>query len=94
MLCGIANVTYHLLEFRQKLFEHQEDKTQIENLQTQELAKVKRLVHLREQELSEKTAALKEANQQLEKLRVEITRLRRQEELLSDVQVFYWQGFS
>lgn len=67
--------------------EHQEDKDQIENLQTQELAKVKHLVLLREKELAEKVAALKEATQQLDRLRNEVTRLRGQEELLSDVQV-------
>lgn len=67
--------------------EHQEDKDQIETFQTQELAKVKHLVLLREQELAEKSAALKEATQQLDKLRNEMGRLRRQEELLSDVQV-------
>lgn len=67
--------------------EHQEDKDQIENFQIQELGKVKHLVLLREQELSEKNATVKEMSQQLEKLRSELTRLRRQEELLSDVQV-------
>lgn len=66
---------------------HQEDKEQIENLQTQELAKVKHLVLLRDQELEEKSILLKEAQQQLEKMRCEVLRLRRQEEQLSDVQV-------
>lgn len=60
---------------------------QIENLQSQELYKVKQLVLLREQELAEKNTALKDATAQLEKIRNEVTRLRRQEELLSDVQV-------
>lgn len=69
------------------MVEHQEDKDQIENLQTQELAKVKHLVLLREQELAEKSIALKEANHQLEKLRNEVVRLRHQEEQLSDIQV-------
>ncbi|XP_022904343.2 golgin subfamily A member 1 [Onthophagus taurus] len=69
-----------------KLVTHQEDKEQIENLQTQELSKVKHLVLQRDKELEEKSIALKEANQQLEKLRSELHRLRRQEELLSDVQ--------
>ncbi|XP_044268760.1 golgin subfamily A member 1 [Tribolium madens] len=73
-------------EFKQKLVEHQEDKEQIENFQTQELSKIKHLVLLREQELAEKTAALKEANAQLEKLRSEVSRLCRQEEQLSDLQ--------
>ncbi|EFA04056.1 golgin subfamily A member 1 isoform X1 [Tribolium castaneum] len=73
-------------EFKQKLVEHQEDKEQIENFQTQELSKVKHLVLLREQELAEKTAALKEATAQLEKLRTEVSRLCRQEEQLSDLQ--------
>lgn len=76
-----------LLEFKHRLMEHQEDKDHIENLQTQELAKIKHLVLLKEQELAEKSIALKEATQQLDKLRNETTRLRRQEELLSDVQV-------
>lgn len=70
------------------MVEHQEDKDQIENLQMQELAKVKHLVLLREQELAEKSNALKEANHQLEKLRNEVARLRHQEEQLSDIQVF------
>lgn len=42
---------------------------------------------LREQELFEKSSALKDASAQLEKLRNEVMRLRGQEELLSDVQV-------
>lgn len=58
-------------------------------MQLQELSKIKNLVLLREQELSEKTNALKDASAQLEKLRNEVTRLRRQEELLSDVQVTF-----
>lgn len=70
--------------------EHQVDKDQIENIQSQELTKVKQLVLLREQELAEKNGALKDALQQLEKLRGEVARLRRQEELLSDVQVLFW----
>lgn len=76
-----------MIEFKQKLVEHQEDSEQIENFQLQELSKVKHLVLLRDQELAEKTASLKEANVQLEKLRSEICRLRRQEEQLSDLQV-------
>lgn len=76
-----------VLDFKQKLVVHQEDKEQMENLQTQELAKVKHLVLLRDQELEEKSVLLKEAQQQLEKLRNEVVRLRRQEEQLSDVQV-------
>lgn len=75
------------VDFKQRLVEHQEDKDQMENFQTQELGKVKHLVLLREQELAEKSAALKEATQQLDKLKSEMTRLRRQEEILSDVQV-------
>ena len=67
--------------------EHQEDKEQMENLQTQELSKVKHLVLLRDQELAEKTTSLKDANLHLEKLRNEVSRLRRQEEQLSDLQV-------
>lgn len=67
--------------------EYQEDKEQLENFQTQEIAKVKHLVLLREQELAERTAGLKDCTQQIEKLKAEVNRLRRQEQLLSDVQV-------
>lgn len=70
------------------MIEYQEDKEQLENFQTQEIAKVKHLVLLREQELADRTIAFKDCSQQLEKLRTEVSRLRRQEELLSDVQVF------
>ncbi|KAF5306416.1 hypothetical protein FQA39_LY08925 [Lamprigera yunnana] len=73
-------------ELQKKLVEHREDKEQIENLQTQELSKVKHLILLREQELSEKSALLKDTSQQLDKMRNEVTRLRRQEERLSDIQ--------
>lgn len=67
--------------------EYQEDREQLENFQTQEIAKVKHLVLMREQELAERTASLKDCMQQLEKIRAEVTRLRRQEQLLNDVQV-------
>ncbi|KAJ8983780.1 hypothetical protein NQ317_000340 [Molorchus minor] len=73
-------------EFKLKIIEHRENSEQLETLQNQELSKIKQLVLLREQELAEKTNALKDANIQLEKLRSEVSRLRRQEELLSDVQ--------
>ncbi|KAF7269360.1 golgin 97 [Rhynchophorus ferrugineus] len=73
-------------DLKQKILEHKENSEQIESLQSQELAKVKQLVLQRDKELSEKIAALKEATNQLDKLRSEVGRLRRQEELLSDVQ--------
>lgn len=67
--------------------EHQEDKDQMENFQNQELSKVKYLVHLRDQELTEKTASLRETTIQFDKLKSEVNRLRRQEEQLNDLQV-------
>ncbi|KAK5646660.1 hypothetical protein RI129_005124 [Pyrocoelia pectoralis] len=73
-------------EMQKRLVEHREDKEQIENFQTQELSKIKHLVLLREQELAEKSALLKDTTQQLEKMRTEIARLRRQEECLTDIQ--------
>lgn len=82
-----CNFCLRFLEYKQKILERQENNEQLENLQTQELSKVKHLVLLRDQELAEKNTALKDANIQLEKLRTEVSRLRRQEELLSDVQV-------
>ncbi|XP_050517432.1 golgin subfamily A member 1 [Diabrotica virgifera virgifera] len=73
-------------EFNSKILLHKENNEQLENLQCQELAKVKSLVLLRDQEILEKSTALKDANTQLDKLRSEVVRLRRQEEILSDVQ--------
>lgn len=67
--------------------EHQEDKDQMENFQNQELSKVKYLVHLRDQELAEKSSSLRETSIQLDKLKSEVNRLRRQEEQLNDLQV-------
>lgn len=77
-----------------KVLEHKEDNEQIGNLQLQELSKIKQLVLLRDQELSEKSNALKDASVQLDKLRNEVMRLRRQEELLSDVQVGFFSLFT
>lgn len=89
-VCGNTDKKYtlYIADIQQRLVEHREDKEQIESFQIQELSKVKHLVLLREQELAEKTSSLKETVQQLEKMRNEVTRLRRQEERLSDVQVF------
>uniref|UniRef100_A0A1Y1KKE2 Uncharacterized protein n=1 Tax=Photinus pyralis TaxID=7054 RepID=A0A1Y1KKE2_PHOPY len=73
-------------EMQKRLVEHREDKEQIENFQTQEISKIKHLVLLREKELAEKSSLLKDTTQQLEKMRAEVTRLRKQEECLTDVQ--------
>ncbi|XP_050307065.1 golgin subfamily A member 1 [Anthonomus grandis grandis] len=73
-------------DLKQKILEHKENSDQLESLQYQELSKVKHLVLEKDKELSEKSGALKEATQQIEKLKNELNRLRRQEELLSDVQ--------
>ncbi|KAK9870440.1 hypothetical protein WA026_008008 [Henosepilachna vigintioctopunctata] len=73
-------------DFKQKVVEQQEDKEQIENFQIQELSKIKHLVLLRDKELAEKNSAIKDVQLQLEKMRSEVARLRRQEEHLSDVQ--------
>ncbi|XP_060517177.1 golgin subfamily A member 1 [Cylas formicarius] len=73
-------------DLKQKILEHRENTEQMENLQTQELVKIKHLVLSKEQELTEKSNSLREANAQLEKLRSELSRLRRQEEHMSDLQ--------
>ncbi|CAG9854862.1 unnamed protein product [Phyllotreta striolata] len=73
-------------DFNTKILLHKENNEQLESLQIQEMSKVKNLVLLRDQEIAEKSTALKDANVQLEKLRNEVARLRRQEETLSDVQ--------
>ncbi|KAG5883231.1 hypothetical protein JTB14_011423 [Gonioctena quinquepunctata] len=69
-----------------KILVHKESNEEIGTLQSQELSKIKQLVLLRDQEIAEKSTALKDANIQLEKLKSEMSRLRRQEEVLSDVQ--------
>lgn len=57
------------------------------------MSKIKHLVLLRDKELAEKNASLKEAQLQVEKMRSEMARLRRQEEHLSDVQVCLLDSF-
>nr|XP_023015103.1 golgin subfamily A member 1 [Leptinotarsa decemlineata] len=73
-------------EFNSKILVHKENNEEIGTLQSQELSKIKQLVLLRDEEIASKSTALKEANIQLEKLKNELSRLRRQEEVLSDVQ--------
>jgi len=73
-------------EYKKKVLQYQEDIDQLEGFQTQEMAKIKHLLLVKEQEVAEKAGALKEASGQIENLKVEVTRLRRYEEELANLQ--------
>ncbi|XP_076230906.1 uncharacterized protein LOC143177033 isoform X1 [Calliopsis andreniformis] len=73
-------------EYKKKLYTFQEDAEQLEDLQTQEMAKVKHLLLVKEQEAAEKTHHLKTANAEIETLKSEVSRLRRYEDELNNVQ--------
>ncbi|PNF41515.1 hypothetical protein B7P43_G13037, partial [Cryptotermes secundus] len=74
-------------EYKKKVIQYQEDIEQLEGLQTQEMAKIKHLLLVKEQEVAEKADALKEASSQIESLKLEVTRLRHYEEELANLQV-------
>ncbi|XP_076643374.1 uncharacterized protein LOC143353728 [Halictus rubicundus] len=73
-------------EYKKKLYSFQEDAEQLEDLQTQELAKVKHLLLVKEQEVDEKTQHLKTATTEIDSLKSEVSRLRRYEDELNNVQ--------
>ncbi|XP_049781739.1 golgin subfamily A member 1 isoform X2 [Schistocerca cancellata] len=73
-------------EYKKKVYQYQEDMDQLEGFQTQEMAKIKHLLLVTEQEVTEKTETLKEVTSQVESLKLEVNRLRRYEEELSRVQ--------
>ncbi|XP_023722258.1 golgin subfamily A member 1 isoform X2 [Cryptotermes secundus] len=73
-------------EYKKKVIQYQEDIEQLEGLQTQEMAKIKHLLLVKEQEVAEKADALKEASSQIESLKLEVTRLRHYEEELANLQ--------
>lgn len=73
-------------EYKKKLYSFQEDAEQLEGFQTQEMAKVKHLLLTKEQEVGEKTHHLKIATAEIENLKTEVSRLRRYEDELNNVQ--------
>ncbi|XP_076160995.1 uncharacterized protein LOC143143532 isoform X2 [Ptiloglossa arizonensis] len=73
-------------EYKKKLYSFQEDAEQLEDLQTQEMAKVKHLLLVKEQEVDEKTQHLKSTTAEIESLKSEVSRLRRYEDELNNVQ--------
>lgn len=73
-------------EYKKKLYSFQEDAEQLEGFQTQEMAKVKHLLLAKEQEVDEKTYHLKAATAEIESLKTEVSRLRRYEDELNDIQ--------
>ncbi|CAL1682543.1 unnamed protein product [Lasius platythorax] len=73
-------------EYKKKLYSFQEDAEQLEGFQTQEMAKVKHLLLAKEQEVDEKTCHLKAATAEIESLKTEVSRLRRYEDELNDIQ--------
>ncbi|KAK7870589.1 hypothetical protein R5R35_009095 [Gryllus longicercus] len=73
-------------EYKKKVYQYQEDIDQLEGFQTQEMAKIKHLLLVKEQELAEKDGVLKENSDQVEALKAEVGRLHRYEEELNNVQ--------
>ncbi|CAG5097347.1 Similar to Golga1: Golgin subfamily A member 1 (Mus musculus) [Cotesia congregata] len=73
-------------EYKKKLYSFQEDAEQLEGFQTQEMAKIKHLLLAKEQEVEEKTHNLKAALAEIDNLKTELSRLRRYEQELNDIQ--------
>ncbi|KAH0947290.1 hypothetical protein HN011_001875 [Eciton burchellii] len=73
-------------EYKKKLYSFQEDAEQLEGFQTQEMAKIKHLLLAKEQEVEEKSHHLKIATAETECLKTEVSRLRRYEDELNNVQ--------
>ncbi|XP_046736825.1 golgin subfamily A member 1 isoform X3 [Diprion similis] len=73
-------------EYKKKLYSFQEDAEQLEGFQTQEMAKIKHLLLAKEQEVEEKVHHLKNATAEVESLKTEVSRLRRYEDELNNVQ--------
>ncbi|EZA61598.1 Golgin subfamily A member [Ooceraea biroi] len=73
-------------EYKKKLYSFQEDAEQLEGFQTQEMAKIKHLLLAKEQEVEEKSHHLKDATAEVEYLKTEVSRLRRYEDELNNVQ--------
>ncbi|XP_057326039.1 golgin subfamily A member 1 [Microplitis mediator] len=73
-------------EYKKKLYSFQEDAEQLEGFQTQEMAKIKHLLLAKEQEVEEKSHNLKAALAEIDSLKTELTRLRRYEQELNDIQ--------
>ncbi|KAK3909020.1 Golgin subfamily A member 1 [Frankliniella fusca] len=73
-------------EFKEKYCKFQEEKEQLEGFQSQEMSKIKHLLLAKERELSEKVNTLIEMNSQMATLKVEVARLRRFEEEISNIQ--------
>ncbi|XP_066596386.1 golgin subfamily A member 1-like [Prorops nasuta] len=73
-------------EYKKKLYSFQEDAEQLEGFQTQEMAKIKHLLLAKEQEAEEKSHHLKTALMEIESLKTEVSRLRRYEDELNNVQ--------
>lgn len=73
-------------EFKEKYCKFQEEKEQLEGFQSQEMSKIKHLLLAKERELSERINSLKEMNIQNSTLKLEVARLRRFEEEISNIQ--------
>lgn len=67
--------------------QYQEDIDQLEGFQTQEMAKIKHLLLVKEQEVAEKERLIKENNIQMESLKLEVVRLRKFEQEYENIKV-------
>lgn len=74
-------------DYQKKVCQYQEDIDQLEGFQTQEMAKIKHLLLVKEQEIAEKDTLLKENETQLKSIRSEVSRLRNIEQQFENTQV-------
>ncbi|KAK6618916.1 hypothetical protein RUM44_003297 [Polyplax serrata] len=73
-------------EYKKKICQFQEDMDQLQGFQTQEMAKIKHLLLVKEQELAEKDQALKESTTQVKSLKAEVLRLQNFENQYESIQ--------
>ncbi|KAL0273778.1 UNVERIFIED_CONTAM: hypothetical protein PYX00_006375 [Menopon gallinae] len=73
-------------DYQKKVCQYQEDIDQLEGFQTQEMAKIKHLLLVMEQEVAEKDKLLKDNNSQMEALKVELVKLRKFEQEYESIQ--------
>lgn len=81
------NHAFNISDYQKKVCQYQEDIDQLEGFQTQEMAKIKHLLLVMEQEIAEKDKLLKDNNSQMEALKIELARLRKFEQEYENIQV-------
>ncbi|XP_011494910.1 PREDICTED: golgin subfamily A member 1-like [Ceratosolen solmsi marchali] len=73
-------------EYKKKFYSIQENAEEMEGFQTQEMAKIKHLLLVKEQDIGDKSQRLKMATSEIENLKTELLRLRQYEDKLNNIQ--------